>query len=80
MMMSTWEEVAGKLCEICGGPATHYYGNSIICCSCHVGEKDGGIYTAAQAAEAHARILAERQARGQAPEGLTDEQRRALRG
>ncbi len=55
-----WEDVAGLACQICGGPATHYYGDVLICCGCHIGDKDGGIYTEEQAKEWHAKILSER--------------------
>jgi hypothetical protein len=52
-MMTGWEAVAGKACQICGDPATHYYGDMLICCGCHVGEKDGGLFTKAEAEEQH---------------------------
>lgn len=57
MPVSTWREVVGKKCQICGGTATHYYGDMLICCGCHVGEKDGGLFTEAEAQEAHAEYL-----------------------
>ena len=60
MPMSTWEEVAGLACQVCGGPATHFYGDMVICCGCHVGEPDGGIYNAQQARQEHARVLIQR--------------------
>lgn len=47
MPCSTWEEVAGKKCQQCGGYATHYYGDILICCECHgghlVSQKDAKI-------------------------------------
>jgi hypothetical protein len=64
MPMSSWEDVAGKTCEICGNPATHYYGWTLICCDCHVGEKDGGLFTKEQAQEEHTRILIRRAEEG----------------
>lgn len=60
MPVTGWKDVAGKACELCGGPATHYYGTALICCSCHVGEKDGGLVTEAQAKAEHQRVLEER--------------------
>jgi hypothetical protein len=57
MPMSAWSEVAGKPCQICGGYATHYYGDMIICCDCHVGEKDTGLYTQEQARDEHYKYL-----------------------
>jgi hypothetical protein len=43
----------GKTCEVCGGPATHYYGYATICCDCHTGEPGGGLYTREQADRIH---------------------------
>jgi hypothetical protein len=37
MPCSTWKEVAGKRCSQCNGYATHYYGNTLLCCDCHGG-------------------------------------------
>lgn len=53
MPMTPWSEMIGKHCQMCGGPATHYYGNMIICCCCHVGVPEGGILTRAMAEKVH---------------------------
>lgn len=38
MPCDTWEDVAGKKCNGCGGYATHFYGSyGPICCDCHGG-------------------------------------------
>lgn len=58
MPMTGWKDVAGKVCQICGKPATHYYGDMIICCACHAGEEDGGLFTHEEAAAAHKETLA----------------------
>lgn len=55
--MTGWKDVAGKPCEICGGPATHYYGTQLICCDCHVGEIGTGLFTREQAELEHRRVL-----------------------
>jgi len=59
MPMSTWEEVAGHVCAICGGPATHAYGEIYLCCECHAG-KDSAFYSREDAAREHNRILSQR--------------------
>jgi hypothetical protein len=56
MPCNTWEEVAGKKCEMCGGYATHYYGNKLICCDCH----GGYLCSQKEAKEEHERIILER--------------------
>lgn len=58
MPVTGWEEVAGKPCQMCGGPATHFYGDVVICCDCHVGEVGGGLFSRDQAEEEHKRVLA----------------------
>lgn len=52
MPISEWDEMKGLYCLSCGGPATHYYGNTILCCDCHAGE-GGGILTREQAELLH---------------------------
>jgi hypothetical protein len=53
MPCSIWEEVAGKRCESCGGYATHYYGNVLLCCECH----GGYLVSHDEAKRQHERIL-----------------------
>ena len=61
MPTTPWDDVAGVTCQCCGlNPATHIYGDLYICCDCHTGEKDGGLFTAEEAAAAHAEVLATR--------------------
>lgn len=64
MPVTPWEAVAGHKCEECGGPATHIYGWSYLCCDCHTGEKDGGLYTQEEAKQHHERVLAAQQQGG----------------
>jgi hypothetical protein len=52
MPITGWNEVVGKLCCECGGPATHIYGDVYWCCDCHAG-KDNGLYTREQAQAEH---------------------------
>jgi hypothetical protein len=47
------EACVGKFCGMCGGPATHAYGLTWLCCDCHTGEPGGGIYTREQAERIH---------------------------
>lgn len=35
MPITPASEVEGKKCEICGGGATHIYGDMYVCCQCH---------------------------------------------
>jgi hypothetical protein len=68
MPVTTWEEIAGYACSSCGKPATHFYGMAIpehaVCCDCHTGSFGGGLYTAKEAADAHARVLLRRAQEG----------------
>ena len=32
------DEFYGRRCDECGKLATHYYGNTVLCCQCHGGE------------------------------------------
>ncbi len=60
MPCTGWKDVAGHTCDCCGGPATHIYGTAYLCCDCHTGEKNGGLFTREQAEAEHARILRQR--------------------
>lgn len=48
------ENVVGKKCIECDGPATHLYGNIYLCCDCHAGQNQG-LYTRAEAEALHAK-------------------------
>jgi hypothetical protein len=50
MPVTPWREAAGKICGMCGGPATHAYGLVWLCCDCHAGE---GLWTREQAEKIH---------------------------
>ena len=62
MPVDLWEDVAGLTCGICKkNPATHFYGQAgAICCQCH--GPMGGLVSPEEAAQAHAKILAQRNA------------------
>lgn len=64
-MMTPWKDVAGKACELCDKPATHYYGDMLICCECH----GGGLVSHEEAEKEHAKVLAEREARHELEKG-----------
>lgn len=52
------EYVAGIACQICGEPATHVYGNIIICCQCHTGDPESDfLYSHEEARRIHAEVL-----------------------
>lgn len=37
MPMTPWADIVGYTCLECGRWATHWYGHTPICCSCHYG-------------------------------------------
>lgn len=37
MPATSWGEIKGQICYICGAAATHFYGFVPICCQCHGG-------------------------------------------
>lgn len=41
-MMTMWDEIVGYTCLDCGQWATHWYGATPICCTCHAGDEEGG--------------------------------------
>lgn len=41
MPVTLWKDIIGYNCGICGGSATHWYGNVPLCCDCHAGEGMG---------------------------------------
>jgi len=57
MPCDTWENVAGKVCNGCGGYATHFYGSyGAICCQCH----GGYLVSPKDAKIEHERVILER--------------------
>ncbi len=40
MPVTLWSEIVGYTCLWCGKWATHFHGDSPMCCGCHSGEKD----------------------------------------
>jgi hypothetical protein len=60
MPMTLWSEIAGHRCSMCDGPATHFYGNTTLCCECHIGMPDEGVrpQTKEELEKIHAEALA----------------------
>lgn len=50
-MMTSWDDIVGYTCTQCGHWATHWYGETPICCDCHTGEVGADTYMAQQAIE-----------------------------
>lgn len=52
MPMTSWEDIYGEKCIECGKLATHFYGNTILCCQCH----GGNLVSAEETMYEHKRI------------------------
>lgn len=54
MPVTGWADVAGKTCDQCQvNPATHLYGSILLCCQCHTGDPEGGLFSPEEARVAH---------------------------
>lgn len=54
MPVSPWSEIVGHKCALCGLCASHWYCLMPICCDCHVGEINGGLFSQEEIASKHA--------------------------